>query len=494
MARLFDDALSEYIQEATAPVTESDVPFAVVCWFRTDHVNGQEAILSLSDASLGTRQYFLAIHDSASPGGSGDDLSATERESGGGVAPSAFATSAISANTWHHAAGIFVSTTDRRCLLDGGNKGTNTTTGGATGIDVFDIGRLGDLTPNWYWSGDVAEVAIWKLTDWPGAAAADKANNFEAIIPALAKGYSPAHWPLGLAYYAPLVRSTLDRINGVSADTVSGTSVSSHPPIFSPVGLSMPAPVPDTGLPKVLNVQSNNESLTLNYTPASGTNTVLVVAITQEDVGNDNDVTAVSFDGGGSKSLTKAVDAEHVVSTNTQSAELWYYAGDPGTTNGNITVTGAQTDRTAIFACTLTNIDRTNPLGGTPITDVHEGFTTAGTLRYCETDWTPNVDRWIAVSTACHDNPAADWTPRNAVLHATESDATSPTMTGWLFSRNGTGGTARKMRLEGTTTPLGRAAMATAVFVQATAGAPAATPKGPLGHPLHGALFGPIGP
>jgi hypothetical protein len=105
-------------------------------------------------------------------------------------------TSAYSANTWHHALAVFNSQTDRRIYLDGGAKGTNSTSGGAmssvTGL-ILGAGTDGSGGFTSYFSGRVDEAGIWNaaLTD------ADAAS--------LARGCTPIQvCPSKLAAYYPL--------------------------------------------------------------------------------------------------------------------------------------------------------------------------------------------------------------------------------------------------------------------------------------------------
>ena len=124
---------------------------------------------------------------------------------------SAVSTSGRSTGTWHHACGIFASATDRRAFIDGGSKGTNTDDYAPAGVNVTNIGcqyRFSAEPPRMsFVSGKIAEAAIYDLSNWPGATASDKADAFEKILPSLAKGFTPLHFPLGLVAYWPLIRS-----------------------------------------------------------------------------------------------------------------------------------------------------------------------------------------------------------------------------------------------------------------------------------------------
>jgi len=45
--------------------------------------------------------------------------------------------------------------------MDGGSKITNATSKTPASLDRFSVGRSGDLSPTYYWSGDVCWVAVW---------------------------------------------------------------------------------------------------------------------------------------------------------------------------------------------------------------------------------------------------------------------------------------------------------------------------------------------
>jgi len=198
MARAFNDSASEYLGCA-APLTAC--PFAVAGWLRTDDVAANQTAWSLNLSSSNAHQICLLLRGASA----GDPLSFDMR-AGGGFA-SATTSNGLSLNTWHHGVGLAVAAADRRSILDGviASKGTDSTSLGMPTCDTMEFAALGDSSRSAYWSGQLAEFALWDLSDWPGATDSDKADEFERLaVPALAAGYSPLLFPLGLTGYWPL--------------------------------------------------------------------------------------------------------------------------------------------------------------------------------------------------------------------------------------------------------------------------------------------------
>jgi len=209
MAYLFDDAKSEYLVRNEAVVNA--VPFAMVCWFNSDNINADQILMAIAASANDLDSFDLRIR-----GAEDGDPVAAAVHSNAGAWDIAESSSGYSADTWHHACGLFVSGTDRRIFLDGDNKGTNAepNTPTAVNLDRTSIGALIRATPAAYMSGIIAEAAIYDLTTWPGATDSDKADAFEKILPSLAKGFSPLFYPSGLKAYYPLVRNANDKVGG----------------------------------------------------------------------------------------------------------------------------------------------------------------------------------------------------------------------------------------------------------------------------------------
>ncbi len=220
MAVDFLKASVEALNLGTAPVTA--VPLTMACWFNVKDITTNYFIFSLGDQSTGNN-YFVIL---AAGGVGGDPIAAQSSDSGG--APFAVSSSGFSADTWHHACGVYASATSRSAFLDGGNKGSEATENTPTGIDRLRIGSTADSSPVGWVDGAMAETAVWNvaLTD--------------AEVAILGLGYSPLMVrPSGLVFYSPLIRDISagawpDLIGGVALTEVNTPTVAVHPPIFYP--------------------------------------------------------------------------------------------------------------------------------------------------------------------------------------------------------------------------------------------------------------------
>lgn len=227
MARLIDDAASEYLQVESPVITA--YPFAMACWFNSDNDADSQVLMWVGDKDV--VDYWCALR--ARGNIAGDPVDAFCHLYGAAAAGSAPTTSGYTANTWHAIAGIWLAAGERHAYIDGGNKGSNTTVVGAmANHDRTAIGAARDSSVSGYYSGLIAETAIWDLTDW-GANDAERETNFEKVVASLAKGFTPSCFLLGLKAYWPLVRGLNDGVSGFNM-TASGTIVSSHPKIIQP--------------------------------------------------------------------------------------------------------------------------------------------------------------------------------------------------------------------------------------------------------------------
>ena len=117
MARLFDDASSQYLAVGSTPVTAA--PFSMAAWFNSDSDALQQAIISVGDTAGATNYFTLQARGNTG----GDPVQVHVRE--GATSAVASTSSGYSANTWHHAAAVFASSSSHAVYLDGANKGTN---------------------------------------------------------------------------------------------------------------------------------------------------------------------------------------------------------------------------------------------------------------------------------------------------------------------------------------------------------------------------------
>ena len=230
MARLFDDASTEYLQVESAVATS--YPFGMVSWFNTDSDSQAQVIVWVGDKDAGNDYCALQANGNIA----GDPVVAF---SYGTTIERAVTSTTYSTNVWQHAAAIWLSASERHVYLNGGGKGSNTNAINAiVGYDRTALGGARDNTPGAYMSGHIAEAAVWDLTSW-GANDAERETAFELAIASMAKGYAPSFFPLGLLGYWPLVRGLNDYVGGFNM-TANGTAVSSHPRIIYPSKIWVP--------------------------------------------------------------------------------------------------------------------------------------------------------------------------------------------------------------------------------------------------------------
>jgi len=217
MARLFNDASTEYLEVTSTPVTAT--PLTLACWFYSDTTAIIQTLIAVHNHGLPIQSFTLDIRGDIG----GDPIHAATTQSS---ADSHAATSSgYSANTWHHAAAVFTSPTSRAAFIDGGSKGTNTTSRTPSSIDHINIGALDySIGQAGAMSGRIAEAAIWNvaLTD--------------AEVASLAAGFTPPFIrPQSLVAYWPLVRDEdQDNVGGYDLTPINTPSIAAHPPIIYP--------------------------------------------------------------------------------------------------------------------------------------------------------------------------------------------------------------------------------------------------------------------
>ena len=225
MGWLFDDAATEYAYNAAwAAVTGA--PCTLAAWLYTDVAQLQAAI-AISDTDVAQQGGFFGMLNAA-----GNVLARTK--DAGGTTAGAQSTSAYPLNTWFHAAWVFTSATSRAAFLNGGSKGTNTTSKTPAGIDAIAVAALKESTVSNYFSGIVAEAALWNVA------------LSDAEVALLGAGYAPEMVQRsGLRYYFSMLGGGVyDTIGGLLMTPVGSPDVDQHPS-----GLLLPLSWGGRGLP-----------------------------------------------------------------------------------------------------------------------------------------------------------------------------------------------------------------------------------------------------
>jgi hypothetical protein len=194
---------------ANGPVVAT--PLTLACWFNSTLDSTNQGLVAISNTNT---NYFALIAGGAV---AGDPLRASVNQAGS--AASAESTTGYSVNTWHHACGVFSSSTSRSVYLDGGSSATNTdskTPSSPSGLFIGAIASLNGLNM----SGSIAEVGFWNA-----------ALTTEEIA-SLSKGITcDKVRPQSLVFYAPLIRLVVD-VRGGRSFIINGTTVSNHPRIY----------------------------------------------------------------------------------------------------------------------------------------------------------------------------------------------------------------------------------------------------------------------
>jgi hypothetical protein len=199
---------TDYIETASAIVTTA--PVTLAGWFNSDSATANQTIVSITNTG-GQERFVLTAAGAVT----GDPVRATTVAGNNGS--SADSATGYSANTWHHAAGVFASSTSRIAYIDGVGGTAETTSRTPGTMNTTRIGvTVGGGSRTGYMNGRLAEIAIWNV-----------ALNDDEIM-ALAKGYRPSLIrPASLRLYVPVVRDILDIRGGVTL-TTNGTTVSEH--------------------------------------------------------------------------------------------------------------------------------------------------------------------------------------------------------------------------------------------------------------------------
>ena len=192
MARVFNGT-SQYLSRASAVVGAA--PLTMACWFYSTSAAALQTIMEVSrtGAAGTTDKYRIILRG---------DLAAGSKTLQAQQIPGFLATTTAqySINQWHHGCGVFASASSRTAYIDGGNAGTDTTSGTVGTLGQTLIGTAWDSSNSTFgafFSGRIAEAAIWDV------------ELTAAEVAALARRYTPlqirpqslvAYWPLGGRY------------------------------------------------------------------------------------------------------------------------------------------------------------------------------------------------------------------------------------------------------------------------------------------------------
>ncbi len=213
MAVLYDGS-SDANEVASAPVT--GVLMTMACWFNTNQTATQQTMMAVTQSGSAVDRVRL-----------GTDSAAHVQTTVEGTTAQSAAT--YSADTWHHAVGTSETATLRRSFLDGASGADDVGfTFVGTSQNTFSLGRSNDLSATQFFSGSIAEAAVWNVA----------LTSAESAV--LAAGYSPVFVrPGSLVAYVPMLRldtgSDLhDRVGGLTLLNINTPATSAHTRIIYP--------------------------------------------------------------------------------------------------------------------------------------------------------------------------------------------------------------------------------------------------------------------
>ena len=155
------------------------------------------------------------------------------------------------------------------------------------------------------------------------------------------------------------------------------------------------------------NVGTGTGQTMTGYTPAAGSNRILVVRVHGLRTSESGAFTVDSVTFGG-VALTQAVTESTTSTSRTYRAAMWYLL-NPSSSTGDIVVTFSHaSNSTIIVASTLTGVAQTSPIGATD-TDYNDGSIAYLTLQLTGTFPSGSLALYM-ITTHCNNNPTFSWT------------------------------------------------------------------------------------
>ena len=211
MARLFDDASSQFLEVDATPVTA--IPFTIAGWFRSDSATAGQVMMWIGDKDVADHYWLLRAAGNIA----GDPVRI--QRAAGGTNANTDTTTGYTAGTWHHAAAVFTTAIDVSVYIDGGSEGNGIASREPLNADRVSIGRAGDSTPDSYFSGDLMEWAIWNV-----------ALSDAEVLSLVTAAYPGMVQPSALVRYWPILGQFDPEVDMIAASnlTVTGATRSEH--------------------------------------------------------------------------------------------------------------------------------------------------------------------------------------------------------------------------------------------------------------------------
>jgi hypothetical protein len=219
MARRLRSADSQYMETVGAPVTA--VPITLACGFIANNITASTILLNIGDGNTSRLDLI------AGGGVAGDPIVAQTITAAGG-ASNAASTTGYRAGIWHYGHAVFAAANDRRAFLNGGGKGTQTTSRVLSTPDRVLIGSRysGGGVLGSFHDGILAEAAIWNV------ALSDAEVAYSNWLFTQGRSQREVRGDSSLVWYAPLAGRfpiEIDSVSGLNLTINVGTIYADSP-------------------------------------------------------------------------------------------------------------------------------------------------------------------------------------------------------------------------------------------------------------------------
>jgi hypothetical protein len=223
MARQFNGSNTRIRLESAVV---SAAPFTMACWFNV--TDALHTLMYLGDKDSDDNRYVLNARGDLTD--QVEFIARTTANTAVSTAPGAY-----TPGVWTHACGVEGSATDHRVYINGGNKGSSTTSRVPTGMDRTTVGVRDSLTNNGFTDGRIAEAVIWNvaLTDAEVAIISRPGFPMHRYRPESIKLY----WRLGVGSPEPDWSG-----NGNNGTLVNAPTIADHVGVAPPFGYDIWSP------------------------------------------------------------------------------------------------------------------------------------------------------------------------------------------------------------------------------------------------------------
>ncbi len=188
-------------------------PYSISAWVKCDSDTASGLVVSVEKQSSADYNIIMAAGSIA-----GDPIRAATYNTSWCNADS---TTGYTTGTWLHVLGVFASATSRAVYLNGGNKGTNTTSQTAAGDDLV-VGAYKRGAESGFFDGKICHLAIWDIALGDSDATA------------LAAGTAPNEVQSSdLIHWLPLISDGDDDVGSANLTLVGSPTFDSDTPAFT---------------------------------------------------------------------------------------------------------------------------------------------------------------------------------------------------------------------------------------------------------------------